>query len=347
MNLTVDTKENLDTFGTLCPSMADAIIAMVKLSAPELRGSIPFTNGWKALVYRGAEQVIIIMHDAGGIPSISSLSGDYLNFIKTEVGTITPLNFEMLNQKFGDRFYGTEIFLYAGPSFINDTPIDRFKKAWTDVGTFLGPYVQDVLIPKLYEMERSKIAKLMPPPRNYDLKSITSALWILECERSSKQGTAFALQGYGLITCEHVLGPETQVFRADNYSKKYPVRLIKKNDVIDLALLKIEGFELKDFLTISESEPVQLGQIMVYGFPNYQYGDTGTINIGNVAGFRMKSGIRRLLVSTPLIAGNSGSPVFDADSKVIGIAVTGAERMEEVHETEEHGVIPIGAIDLL
>lgn len=213
--------------------------------------------------------------------------------------------------------------------------------------TYLGPFVQDILIPKIFDVEKEKIAKLKPSPRNFDLKSIAPALWILECEVSHRQGTAFGLQGYGLVTCEHVLGPKTQAFKADNFGKKYPVNMIKKHAAIDLAPLEIDGIEPGHFLTSSTSELNQLDPIMVFGFPNYQYGDTGTINIGNIAGFRMKSGIRRILVSTPLIAGNSGSPVFDADAKVIGVAVTGAERMEEAHETEEHGVIPIGALDLL
>ncbi len=228
MNMTVDTKANLDTFGTLCPAIVDAINAMVKHMAPELRGNIPFVHGWKALVHQGTERVVIILHDAGGIPNIHSLSGDYLNFITTEIDSVEPLNFQTLYQKFGDRFYSTEIFLYAGPSFTDHSAEDRFKKSWGDIGTFLGPYVQDILIPKILDLEREKIIKLIPPPRNYDLKSLTPALWILECEESHKQGTAFALQGYGFVTCEHVIGPKTRAFRPDNYSKKYPVNVLKK-----------------------------------------------------------------------------------------------------------------------
>ena len=104
----------------------------------------------------------------------------------------------------------------------------------------------------------------------------------------------------------------------------------------------------KSFLEKGNSEKLsQLSQISVYGFPNYRYGDSGTIINGNVSGFRNVSSIKRILVSTPLIAGNSGSPILNSKSEVVGIAVTGADKMENSNKTENHGVIPIEILDLI
>ena len=66
-----------------------------------------------------------------------------------------------------------------------------------------------------------------------------------------------------------------------------------------------------------------------------------------ISGFRSYSGLRHILVNSPLIAGNSGGPAFDKNSKVIGIAVTGADKMSTAHETEKHGLIPIEALNYI
>jgi S1-C subfamily serine protease len=63
-----------------------------------------------------------------------------------------------------------------------------------------------------------------------------------------------------------------------------------------------------------------------------------------VTGFRMRSGIRRILVDAHIISGNSGGPVLDKDNRVIGIAVTGADNERDAPDTENHGVIPIDAL---
>jgi hypothetical protein len=39
-----------------------------------------------------------------------------------------------------------------------------------------------------------------------------------------------------------------------------------------------------------------------------------------------------------------GGPVVDDRSKVIGIAVTGADHWQNVEDTENHGVVPIDAL---
>jgi S1-C subfamily serine protease len=83
------------------------------------------------------------------------------------------------------------------------------------------------------------------------------------------------------------------------------------------------------------------------GFPNYRISDSGISIPGLVVGFRTISGLRRILTNASIIAGNSGGPVFDERSRVIGIAVTRADRMEEANETENHGIIPVNAINYL
>jgi len=78
--------------------------------------------------------------------------------------------------------------------------------------------------------------------------------------------------------------------------------------------------------------------------PNYRYEDIGVIISGLVVGFRMVSGIQRILTNAPIVAGNSGGPVVGGDNKIVGIAVTGAEMMNLAQEIENHGIVPIDAL---
>jgi len=54
--------------------------------------------------------------------------------------------------------------------------------------------------------------------------------------------------------------------------------------------------------------------------------------------------MQKILVSTSIVRGNSGGPALNIHNNVIGVAVTGSDRMETASETEDHGVIPIDAI---
>jgi len=101
-------------------------------------------------------------------------------------------------------------------------------------------------------------------------------------------------------------------------------------------------------LEIGDSDTIQLNDhIAVAGFPNHNYGDTGIFSPGLIIGFRTVSSIRRFLTNIPLIAGNSGGPIISSKNKVIGVAVTGADKMENAGITENHGIIPINALRVL
>jgi len=87
--------------------------------------------------------------------------------------------------------------------------------------------------------------------------------------------------------------------------------------------------------------------IAIAGFPNYTFGDEGSFIQSKIASFRNYSGIRHILVSNPIISGNSGGPGLNAKGEVVGIAVTGADKMSNANKTEKHGLIPIDAINNL
>jgi len=138
------------------------------------------------------------------------------------------------------------------------------------------------------------------------ISAINSALWVLESEdrngNPAKQGTGFMLKDKGIVTCSHVLSDKVIAFQAQNISEKYEARIVKKHSVLDLAILIVDG--RSGTLEKGDSDSVKVfDPIVLAGFPNYRYGDSGVIKTGKVCGTRKKSGLTRFMLGTAIIAG--------------------------------------------
>jgi predicted NACHT family NTPase/S1-C subfamily serine protease len=180
--------------------------------------------------------------------------------------------------------------------------------------------------------------------RSIDARKLYQSVWVLECEETLVQGTGFMLAGFGLITCQHVLGTKTEAFLPPNVLAKYPVKVIAQDADLDLAILSIDVAEHEELISGTADDLKQMDEIILTGFPNYRVGDSLNIKLGRIVGFRPIGGVRRLLIDASVVAGNSGGPVLNKDNKVIGVAVTGAENEQKALDTENHGVIPIDAL---
>lgn len=188
--------------------------------------------------------------------------------------------------------------------------------------------------------------KEIPKP----IDKIDESLWVIEDDEDATQGTAFALGGVGLITCAHVLGKKPVVFQASNIDEKYPAKILSRNDDIDLAILSIEK-ELPSVLQMADPSKLNMhDDVLLTGFPQFSKIHAQPYKEwGQVTTFLNASGIRRFLISSTIVAGASGSPVFDKRLRVIGVAVTGSDSFEDAatNPTEKHGVIPISALQHL
>jgi hypothetical protein len=176
-------------------------------------------------------------------------------------------------------------------------------------------------------------------------ETIKNALWVLEDDQLCRQGTAFKLKGYGLITCHHVLAPQTVAFQRETPNQRYPVRVKMENRAIDLAIIEIDanvGTEL-----ISASSKARKGDgITLHGFPNYTLGVEEQSVPGVVVGFSTVAAIRRFNVSAAIVRGTSGGPVLNSSNKVVGVACMGGDSYEGCLR-EESAVIPIDALAIL
>ena len=153
------------------------------------------------------------------------------------------------------------------------------------------------------------------------------------------------LEEVGLITCAHCVFNDTNAFRSDAPTRKFPVSVSKRHDVIDLAVLTIDTSPLKYLSRGQPSELKVMDHLLVSGYPNYRIGDSARFVPGIVVGFRMKSTVRRIMTNASIVTGSSGGPVLDQSGKVVGVAVTGSKSFTSAPDTEDHGIIPIDALD--
>ena len=168
--------------------------------------------------------------------------------------------------------------------------------------------------------------------------------------------------GYIITSC-HVVGDTeadyTIVFEPD---KKYPARVIARNPINDIAILKIDAKNMP-YLEMGDSDNIQLGEsVIAVGNSLGEFNDTvstGVISglsrfITAFAGLGQETAMLRGLIQTDaaINPGNSGGPLVDMDGKVIGVntaVVMGAQSIgfaipinyvkQDLEEVKKYGKI--------
>lgn len=187
------------------------------------------------------------------------------------------------------------------------------------------------------------------------------SIFIIEYEWEDKdgnfdcsQGTAFALDGFGFVTCAHVLPPDgatvtrSEAWRCTDVIDIFNVEVLKKNTDLDLAIISINTPVEQPL--VGAKHITFLGhasKIVVAGFPNYKPGDDVYISSGHVTQRTKVSGIDRFVVSAAIVAGNSGGPVLNEQTRVVGVAATGIGGGVKPGATHYHTFIPISALKYL
>ncbi|MEP3198749.1 MAG: serine protease [Lentilitoribacter sp.] len=309
---------------------------------PELKQDLPsFNNSVFNIQFDESICIATIQFKDGGIPSFGTIESDEFTKLKCVVGSARDYSSLSQKQELAERF-GWDRTLIA-------VDVENEVINWASVACDLVSWANDEPLSRAVRINESRVKRALPTPPQYSLIDIEAAMWVLECDVACTQGTAFDLEGFGTITNEHVLNGTSNLmaFRPDNISRKYPVSIKKSNKALDLAIIEIKTGEVSNGLKPSGSEVCKMGHLAVCGFPNYCYGDSGILSPGIVVGFRMKSGVRRLLTNAGIVSGMSGGPAIAEDNRVVGICVTGSDYMQESRETEDQSIIPVSALDLL
>jgi S1-C subfamily serine protease len=174
------------------------------------------------------------------------------------------------------------------------------------------------------------------------------AVWVIEffigdvCE----QGTAFFLEGVGLVTANHVLeklpsGTPAVLHRPSEPTKKFKaVPSSRRCAHRDLAILE-HDVPAGDYLCLlAATSPEHTNDnIVALGFPDYGPGDQLSKRRGHIIGRATKSGVKFIEVSAMLPGGFSGGPIVNDRYQVIAIAQRGGN--------EEHKQLAVDISELL
>ncbi|MBZ9572056.1 trypsin-like peptidase domain-containing protein [Patescibacteria group bacterium] len=144
-------------------------------------------------------------------------------------------------------------------------------------------------------------------------------------------GSGFIVSPDGyVITCSHVVGdPEADYTVIVGPTKKYSAKILAKDPLVDVAVLKINAKNLSH-LELGDSKKIELGEtVIAVGNPLGEFEDT--ISAGIVSGLSRKitaygripfkaTSLRGLIQTDAAInPGNSGGPLVNMEGEVIGI----------------------------
>ena len=163
--------------------------------------------------------------------------------------------------------------------------------------------------------------KLMMPKMNGKKKEKTKI--------GGGSGFFISADGYIITSCHVVEDTEADYTIIFEPEKRYPAKVISRNPINDIAILKVNAKDMP-YLELADSDEIELGQTVVaVGNSLGEFNDT--VSTGVVSGLSrfitafsgtgQETAMLRGLIQTDaaINPGNSGGPLVDIEGKVIGI----------------------------
>lgn len=160
--------------------------------------------------------------------------------------------------------------------------------------------------------------------------------------QNSTIGTGFVVSGKGIVvTNKHVVSDVDVTYNiVTKDGKKYEIRKIYRDPILDLAIVQIDGSDLKA-LELGDSSKLKVGQ-MTIAIGNALGRFTNTVTTGVVSGLG-----RRVVAGDPFSGsaeslddliqtdaainpGNSGGPLLNSAGQVIGVNVATTEGAQNI-----------------
>ena len=171
-----------------------------------------------------------------------------------------------------------------------------------------------------------------------------SSVWVLEGDtkdgKDTDQGTAFFIEKFGLVTCQHCIKDSMYIYHSRTAQKRFPVTVEKIDNDLDLAILSIPE-ELKGIERLKIGSISQLknqDKIWLMGYPNHEKWKPIRSEAGTFVRSFPTSARQYLEITPKIIGGNSGGPITDQNFAVIGIAQRGVTLDTSIKEAEYVGI---------
>jgi len=197
-----------------------------------------------------------------------------------------------------------------------------------------------------------KIHKISDPEQN-----AIDSLWVIEAcyddengKVVSPQGSAFQLKDVGIVTCAHVVSEggtifeNLEAFKHSDPAIKYKISVDRICSHRDVAICSIINDETKippAFCIEKSVKPIEMQEdVKLLGFPAYAPGHGHFMVDSKVAKLYVQSSVNKFEIDSQIREGNSGGPIINKESMVIGIALEGARK-----EAGNNGCLIISEID--
>lgn len=160
-----------------------------------------------------------------------------------------------------------------------------------------------------------------PPPRALSPPPLESSSPQVKAKDKISIGTGFFITDNGyLITSNHVINKFSSLFVIFPDARKLPAKLIRFDEVNDLALLKVDA--ITSFLYLSHSQGVPAGmEVVTIGYPHVGIqGFAPKITQGIVnSPSGLKDDKNSFQFSAEVQKGNSGGPLIGPGGTVVGV----------------------------
>lgn len=153
-------------------------------------------------------------------------------------------------------------------------------------------------------------------------------------------GTGFFISRNGyFVTAAHVVKNAKSV-QISWRSKDYSAEMIFADEILDVAVLKVDGIQSPQVLSLSSSSTVKTGDaVFTLGFPQVQFqGIEPKYTDGAISSLSgMANDPKYFQISVPVQPGNSGGPLLDSQGRVVGLINS---RLDDINTLLETGSIP-------
>jgi len=158
----------------------------------------------------------------------------------------------------------------------------------------------------------------------YITSTVYQQSWFFEVVPTKELGSGFIINPEGqILTNFHVISGSAAVEVTLPDQTRYKAQTLVRDRNNDLALIKIDPKKKLPFLTLGDSDRLQVGQkVLAIGNP---FGLAGTLTTGIVSALgrpiQSENGQMEGMVQTDasINSGNSGGPLLDSQGNVIGI----------------------------